>query len=105
MESSREKLIKIMLPATNNKLTLLILDAFAAHYTALVTEKFEANKIEHHVIPGGYTSELKSLDVCVNKSLKDRFKQYRQSWFADKNSLVMTDGGYRQKPTYDVVMG
>ena len=103
MESSREKLIKIMLPATNNKLTLLILDAFAAHYTALVTE--EANKIEHHVILGGYTSELQSLDVCVNKSLKDRYKQYRQSWFADKNSLVMTDGGYRQKPTYDVVMG
>ena len=103
MESSREKLIKTMLPATNNKLTLLILDAFAAHYTALVTE--EANKIEHHVIPGGYTSELQSLDVWVNKSLKDRYKQYRQSFFADKNSLEMTDGGYRQKPTYDVVIG
>ena len=67
--------------------------------------QFEASKIENQVISGGRTSELQSLNVCVNKPLKDRNKQYWQSWFVDKNSQVMTNGDNTQKPVYEVWMG
>ena len=95
---------KIILPATKNRPALLILDEFKAHFTSMVTESFEANKIEHHVIPGGYTSALQPLDVSLNKPLKDRYRQYWAKWFADVNSQTMTDGGNRKKPAYEVVM-
>ena len=33
------------------------------------------------------------------------YKQYRQSWFVDKNPQVMKNGENRQKPVYEVVVG
>jgi hypothetical protein len=95
---------RILLPATKCKPALLILDEFSAHYTQNVLEQFAANKIEHHLIPGGFTSELQALDVCVNKPLKGHYKQHWSKWFACQTAQVLTDGGNRKKPGYEVVM-
>ena len=96
---------RVLLPATKSKPALLILDEFSAHYTPNVLEQFAANKIEHHLIPGGFTSELQALDVCVNKPLKGHYKQHWSKWFACQTAQVLTDGGNRKKPGYEVVMG
>ena len=59
----------IVLPYTGKRRALLVIDSFSAHAT--VTEEFideaYAKNIDVAIIPGGCTSKIQPLDVCLNK--------------------------------------
>ncbi|KAG8196096.1 hypothetical protein JTE90_007834 [Oedothorax gibbosus] len=61
-------------PALGKK-SLLVWDSFRAHLTDKMKEKVkESLRTSQVVIPGGLTSILQPLDVCINKPFKDRMK-------------------------------
>lgn len=62
---------------TGSKESLLTLDRFSAHISESSTKKFSENNVHTCVIPGGCTSILQPLDVCLNKPFKCHL---RKSW-------------------------
>ena len=50
------------------------MDSFRGHTTDDINEKFESIDFYTHIILGGYTSILYSLDVGFNKPFKDYLK-------------------------------
>jgi len=48
----------------------LVLDTFKAHLKDDVLANLEENNISHVLIPGGCTSKIQPLDVCLNKPFK-----------------------------------
>lgn len=57
--------------------SILCLDSFKAHISVSSEVKLRTNKIHASVIPGGCTSVLQPLDVCLNKPFKSLL---RHSW-------------------------
>ena len=55
-----------------NTQSLLVWDSFSAHLTDIVKQQLHENKTATAVIPGGLTSLVQPLDVCLNKPFKDR---------------------------------
>lgn len=51
--------------------SLLVLDSFCRHLGENIRWELEELRIEIAIIPGGLTSVLQSLDVCVSKPFKD----------------------------------
>jgi len=62
--------------------SLLIWDTFRAHLTDAMKEEAKRLRIDLAVIPGGLTSILQPLDVCLNKLFKDRMRQKWDDWMA-----------------------
>ena len=58
-----------------NTQSLLVWDSFSAHLTDTVKQQLRENKTATAVIPGGLTSLVQSLDVCLNKPFKDRLRE------------------------------
>ena len=54
-----------------------MLDSFKAHTADSVSEELEKVKSDIAVIPGGCTSKIQPLDVCINRPFKDSL---RKSW-------------------------
>ena len=75
--------------------SLLVLDSFKAHTTDAVKETLEEMNIKAPVIPGGCTSKVQPLDVCVNKP----FKQFLKSSWAQylKQAVASTQDGCKVK--------
>jgi len=63
-----------LIPALDNRPTILALDLFAAHKTEEVLDTFFANDITVSLIPGGCTSLVQPLDVSINRPFKDILK-------------------------------
>ncbi len=61
---------KIVLPYTKKAKSLLILDSFSAHADAPFALLASKNNTNLALIPGGCTSKVQPLDVCLNKPLK-----------------------------------
>ena len=57
--------------------SILVLDSFRAHTTDTVKETLETMNIKAPIIPGGCTSKVQPLDVCLNKPFKQLL---RASW-------------------------
>ena len=65
-------------------------DSFHSHLTEKVKEKCRSMNTTVAVIPGGLTSMLQPLDVCLNKPFKDRLRQKWIEWMSTKDkSLTM----------------
>ena len=60
-------------------------------------------KTDMAVIPGGLTSVLQPLDVCINKPFKDRLRKLWNDWMIS-GSATLTKGGNLQKPDITVVI-
>ena len=75
--------------------SLLVLDSFEAHKTEQVKRSFKSENTDLAVIPGGLTSVLQPLDVCLNKPFKDTVRQKWMTWLAE-GIQELTAGG-RQK--------
>ena len=75
---------------------LLVWDTFSGHMTTDVAEMLRKNNITVTVIPGGCTSKIQPLDVCLNK----RFKNHcRRHWVEYMQQQVATqDPGEKIKP-------
>ena len=50
-----------------SKKSLLVWDSFKAHLTDKLKSQLKKGNSEYAVIPGGLTSIVQPLDVCVNK--------------------------------------
>ena len=62
---------EVLLKHTKGKHCLLFLDSFRAHITDKVMKSLEKSNVSVAVIPGGCTSKVQPIDVCLNKSIKD----------------------------------
>ncbi|KAM7295706.1 pogo transposable element with KRAB domain [Ixodes scapularis] len=59
--------------------SMLVLNAFRGHLTDEVKNTIREAKSDLVVIPGGMTSQLQPLDVCINKPFKDRCEENTRS--------------------------
>jgi hypothetical protein len=55
-----------------NLCSMLIFDTFYGHTTEEVTKILKSKNTDQVIIPGGLTSMLQPLDVCVNRPLELR---------------------------------
>jgi len=85
-----------------NQRSMLVWDMFRAHITDDVKAAVKSRNTDLCVIPGGLTSMLQPLDVCLNKPFKDRLRQTWTAWMTS-GSAKTTKGGNLQKPDITVV--
>lgn len=78
--------------------SLLVLDAFRCHRMPVVKNILEKDKTDLAIIPGGMTSILQPLDVCVNKPFKHALKRKWNAWLVD-DKHTYTAGGRMRAPT------
>ncbi len=73
----------VVMPYAKGRRALLIMDAFSAHKTDEMFDLAKKNNVDLIIIPGGCTSKVQPLDVCLNKPFKDVFRtqwmQYMES--------------------------
>ena len=55
--------------------SLLVWDSFSAHLGDSAKQLLKGNRSTQAVIPGGLTSLVQPLDVCLNKPFKDRLRE------------------------------
>lgn len=92
-----EKVWRSRIRGLGRRRSLLVLDSFEAHKTDQVKRSFKSENTDLAVIPGGLTSVLQPLDVCLNKPFKDRVRQKWMAWMAEGIHELMAGG--RQKKT------
>ena len=78
----------IILPHTKGRQALLVIDSFSAHETEEFIQLAQGNNVDIVIIPGGCTSKIQPLDVCLNKPLKSVI---RNKWIEYIHSLVDTE--------------
>lgn len=79
---------KILAKYTQKKHALLIWDTFSGHMTDDVSALLSRNNVTSAVIPGGCTSKIQPLDVCLNKPFKGLF---RNKWMDYMQQAVSED--------------
>ena len=84
------------------KRSMLVWDMFSAHLKETVRDAVKENRTDMCVIPGGLTSQLQPLDVCLNKPFKDRVRQMWQDWVCS-DAVTTTKSGLPQKPDITLV--
>lgn len=72
--------------------SILVLDAFRCHLVESVKRLLRESGTELIVIPGGMTSQLQPLDVCINKPFKDRVRQNYVEWMSSGEPAVTPTG-------------
>ncbi|CAG8714548.1 7880_t:CDS:2, partial [Scutellospora calospora] len=82
--------------------SLLVLDSFRGHITDPVKTRFCEKNTNIAVIPGGLTSKLQPLDVCINKSFKDKYRKFYNEWMASE-ILSLTLASRIRRPSYSTV--
>ena len=75
-----------------NTQSLLVWDSFSAHLTDTVKQQLRENKTATAVIPGGLTSLVQPLDVCLNKPFKDHLREKWMTWMMS-GEKTFTPGG------------
>lgn len=62
--------------------SMLLLDSFRGHLTDDVKKRLKDGKTDQVIIPGGMTSMLQPLDVCINRPFKSHMKRLYSEWMA-----------------------
>ena len=87
---------KILCQYTKKQHALLVWDTFSGHMMTDVAEMLRKNNITVIVIPGGCTSKIQPIDVCLNKSFKNHCRRH---WVEYMQQQVATqDPGEKIKP-------
>ncbi len=73
---------------TGCKESLLTLDSFRAHISESSKKKFHENDVHTCVIPGGCTSVLQPLDVCLNKPFKAHLRHCWQQYMLQETEKL-----------------
>ena len=84
------------------KPSMLVWDMFRAHLTDEVKKKSKKIGTTLAVIPGGLTSVLQPLDVCLNKPFKDRVRTKWSQWMCS-GEAKLTKGGNLMRPEINIV--
>ena len=82
--------------------SLLVWDSFRGHLTQPVKNTLARLNTVPAIIPGGMTSMLQPLDVCVNKPFKDILQRKWQEWMLSGNH-TFTAGGRKRRAELDVI--
>ena len=82
--------------------SLLVMDSFEGHKTDSVKKRCNEENTDIAIIPGGLTSVLQPLDVCLNKPFKDRLREKWGMWMA-RGEYELTKGGNLKKPGYNII--
>jgi hypothetical protein len=61
---------------------MVILDSVHGHTTEEVKKTFKSRNTDQVIIPGGLTSMLQPLDVCINRPFKAVLKEQYTRWMA-----------------------
>lgn len=72
--------------------SILVLDAFRCHLAESVKKLLRESGTKLVVIPGGMTSQLQPLDVCINKPFKDAVKRSYADWMRSGEAAVTPSG-------------
>ncbi|EEC16950.1 POGO family transposase, putative [Ixodes scapularis] len=72
--------------------SMLVLDVFRCHLADSVRRLLRGSRIELVVIPGGMTSQLQPLDVCINKPFKDHIRRLYMEWMRSGEPEVTPAG-------------
>lgn len=72
--------------------SMLVVDAFKGHTTGASKALIANNQCDLVVIPGGMTSQLQSLDVCLNKPVKDNVRKYHCEWMEQGEQALTPTG-------------
>lgn len=97
-----EKVWRSRIGGLGRRRSLLVLDSFEAHKTEQVKRSFKSENTDLAVIPGGLTSVLQPLDVCLNKPFKDRVRQKWMAWMAE-GIHELTASGRQKKPSEELM--
>lgn len=79
---------------------MLVLDSFRCHISECVKDKLAACHTYLVIIPGGMTSQLQPLDVCLNKPMKDYVCRAYNEWLID-GEHALTPAGRLKRATLD----
>ena len=77
----------------SKKKSILVLDSFSAHLTDAIKVQLKQENTDMAVIPGGLTSMVQPLDVCLNKPFKDRLREKWNNWMNNETKSY-TAGGH-----------
>ena len=77
--------------------SLLVWDMFRVHLLDSVKRKLKDNKTRQAVIPGGTTSILQPLDVCLNKPFKTTMRELWNKWMMN-GEKELTKAGNLKRP-------
>lgn len=77
--------------------SMLVLDSFRGHCTDAVKARLADHRTDLVIIPGGMTSMLQPLDVCLNKPFKAHVKRLYAEWMAD-GLYALTPTGRVRRP-------
>ena len=80
--------------ASNSK-SLLVWDSFSAHLGDSAKQLLKGNRSTQAVIPGGLTSLVQPLDVCLNKPFKDRLREKWTQWMINGEKTFTPAGNMR----------
>ncbi|MES9884208.1 MAG: hypothetical protein ABW185_25465 [Sedimenticola sp.] len=83
---------------------LLVWDMFRAHLVESVKKTLQRLNTHQAVIPGGTTSILQPLDVCLNKPFKVNMRKEWHAWMIE-GPTELTAAGNLKKPTIPLVCG
>src|SRR6218665_145250 len=89
--------------AMMSKRSMLVWDMFRAHLTEPCKKTARNLRTDMAVIPGGLTSVLQPLDVCLNKPFKDRLRKMWVEWMSS-GTATLTKGGNLMKPDIAIVV-
>jgi hypothetical protein len=89
-------------PNSFDQKSLLVMDSFEGHKTELVKESCRKSKCDLAIIPGGLTSVVQPLDVCVNKPFKDKLRNKWNQWMTC-GSASLTKNGNLKRPDYGIM--
>ena len=86
----------------NKKRALLVMDSFEGHKTNVIKNIASNANTDLAIIPGGLTSVVQPLDVCLNKPFKDRLREKWNAWMSS-GQFTYTKGGNLKKPDYSII--
>lgn len=75
---------------------MLVMDSFRGHLTDDVKKVLSETKTEQVIIPGGMTSMLQPLDVCINKPFKCQLKKMYTQWMSTAPHELTPTGRLRR---------
>ena len=82
--------------------TLLILDSFSAHITNDVKTSWEEINTVPIVIPGGCTSKVQPLDLCLNKPFKAFVRKHWSEYIITQSEDVTSNKKLKPPQKVDV---
>ena len=93
-----EKIWRCRAGSLNKPERFLMWDSFSAHLVDSAKRQLRENNTTTAVIPGGLTSVVQPLDVCLNKPFKDRLRQKWCTWIIEGEKTFTAGGNIRAAP-------